>query len=288
MAAEPIPEPSGMIVPLAAGNQRLVMSESAQEAEIRASLGLHRGRRVLVGAVLVGLVVVGLSLVVPLLHDAPVVEAAPPTVVEAEPVAPKPASPPRAPGRRRARAAQGPTPVEAPRRAVEAAPVVAPPEPSRPPEPAPVVEQPVVEQPVVAEPPPAEVRSEPAVAAAEPPTPAPAAEEADGPPPAPPAEEPAWDGNGAAIARAIADAKRAAVRSCFENELKQQPKLEGTVVVELDLAPPNRVEGLRVTDDLNRPAFTRCVTSAMQSIRFSSLDEEISVRVPYVLSPERK
>lgn len=105
------------------------------------------------------------------------------------------------------------------------------------------------------------------------------------PPAEPPAEPAAWDGNGESIARAIADAKRAAVRACFERELKQQPKLAGTVVVELDLAAPNRIEALRVSDDLNRPEFTRCVTNAMQGVRFAALDEDISVRVPYVLSP---
>ncbi|MDP3237335.1 MAG: AgmX/PglI C-terminal domain-containing protein [Myxococcales bacterium] len=113
-------------------------------------------------------------------------------------------------------------------------------------------------------------------------------EEVEGPPPAPQAEEPAQDGNGEGIARAIAAEKRAAVRSCFERELKEQPKLTGTVVVELDLAPPARVEAVRVSDDLNRPGFTRCVTAAMQGVRFAMLDEEISVRVPYVLSPERR
>jgi hypothetical protein len=99
------------------------------------------------------------------------------------------------------------------------------------------------------------------------------------------ASRPEDDGNGAAIARAIADAKRAAVRECFERELKQQPKLAGTVVVELELAAPDRVEALRVSDDLERPAFTRCVTAAMQTVRFAALDEDVSVRVPYALSP---
>jgi len=96
------------------------------------------------------------------------------------------------------------------------------------------------------------------------------------------------DGNGERIARAIAAEKRAAVRACFEHELKEQPKLTGTVVVELELAPPARVEAVRVSDDLNRPTFTRCVTAAMQSARFAALDEELSVSVPYVLRPERK
>jgi len=110
-----------------------------------------------------------------------------------------------------------------------------------------------------------------------------------GPPPAPPAEdEDARDGNGEAIARAIAAAKRAAVRECFERELKQAPKLAGTVVVELDLAPPNTVRDVRVSDDLERPAFTRCVVDTMRDVRFSALDEEVSVRVPYALTPARK
>jgi hypothetical protein len=110
------------------------------------------------------------------------------------------------------------------------------------------------------------------------------------PPPPPPPEEPAReeDGNGEAIARAIAAAKRAAVRACFERELKATPSLTGTVVVELDLAPPSRVNEVRVNDDLQRPEFTRCVSAAMKDVRFAALDEEISVRVPYVLQPEKK
>lgn len=114
------------------------------------------------------------------------------------------------------------------------------------------------------------------------------------PPPAPapePVESPdllTLDGNGASIARAIASARRAAVRDCYERELKQAPTLTGTVVVELDLAPPNRLDDVRVSDDLQRPAFTRCVTSTMQQVRFTGLDEEVSISVPYVLSPERR
>jgi len=139
-------------------------------------------------------------------------------------------------------------------------------------------------------------------------TPAPApvvVEEAVAPPPPPPAEEPAVepepvaaaavepetvapDGNGAAIARLIADQKRAAVRACFESELKATPKLRGTVVVELDLAPPNKVGAVRVNDDLERPEFTRCVRATMESVKFGALDEEVSVSVPYVLVPGKK
>lgn len=116
------------------------------------------------------------------------------------------------------------------------------------------------------------------------------------PPPPPPEPEPdpalepteAPEGNGAAIAHAVASAKRKAVRDCFEHELKQRPTLKGTVVVELELSPPNRVDAVKVSDDLARPGFTQCVTATMHELRFAQLDEEISVRVPYVLTPEAK
>lgn len=154
-------------------------------------------------------------------------------------------------------------------------------------------------KPVVVEQP--KPKEEPAVVVAEPapeplaPPPAPAPEpeeEVAAPAPAAvtaPAETPIEvDGNGAAIARLIADSKRAAVRACFESELKQTPRLRGTVVVELDLAPPNKVNEVRVSDDLERPAFTRCVRATMQTIRFTGLDEELSVSVPYNLTPQSK
>ena len=66
------------------------------------------------------------------------------------------------------------------------------------------------------------------------------------------------------------------------------------IVTNFGVAPPvrffdiNRVEVLRVSDDLDRPEFTRCVTSAMQGLRFAALDEDISVRVPYTLSPVQR
>ncbi|MBL8912713.1 MAG: AgmX/PglI C-terminal domain-containing protein [Archangium sp.] len=131
-------------------------------------------------------------------------------------------------------------------------------------------------------PPPAPEPEEEVVAKPEPVAPAPVAVVDE---PSAPIEV---DGNGAAIAKLIAASKRAAVRSCFESELKQTPKLRGTVVVELDLAPPNKVTGVRVNDDLDRPAFTRCVRNTMQTIRFTGLDEELSVSVPYNLTPQSK
>ena len=97
-----------------------------------------------------------------------------------------------------------------------------------------------------------------------------------------------FDGNGEQIARAIANAKRSAVQKCFERELKRSPDLKGTVHIELDLAPPQQVNDVRVTDDLERPELTRCVTAAMQRLNFVGLNEEVTIHLPYVLSAHSK
>ena len=262
------------------------------EQEVAASLGVHRGRRALGALAVFALVAVVLFVAMSGSGEEPAPSAPGVEVVSAPP------EPVQKPVRKKARlgpAKKGATKAVTAPSAPVAAEVVPAPEPL----PAPVE---AVTPPSEAVTPPSEAVPE-AVAVVE----APAAVEAEAltppPPPAPEPEPPSepeptqasaaaellqLDGNGEAIARAIANARRAAVRDCFERELKHQPKLTGTVTVELDLAPPNKLEGVRVTDDLGRPAFTRCVTGAMQQVRFTSLDEEVSVRVPYVLSPERR
>lgn len=220
-----------------------------------ADFGLHRGRRTFAAILVAGLLVWAGHALWPVAPPDMPPPAPPEVAIAAQPGAP-PAPPPRAAApKRRAKAARtgAPGPTRAPARAEPAAVALPPPPPMpapEPPEPAPEV---AVEAPPAADP--------------------------------EPAPEPAWDGNGESIARAIAAEKRAAVRLCFERELKQQPTLTGNVTVELDLAPPDRVNEVRVSDDLQRPAFTQCVASAMHEARFAALNEEVSVRVPYVLSP---
>lgn len=109
------------------------------------------------------------------------------------------------------------------------------------------------------------------------------------PAPAPEPEAPLdFDGNGEQIAQAIANAKRGAVQTCFERELKQNPALRGNVLIELELAPPQQVHAVRVSDDLERPAFTKCVSAALQRLSFTGLDEDVSIQIPYALSPRGK
>jgi hypothetical protein len=289
------------------------VSFKSDERQIRASLGLHRGRRALGFAMLVVTGLVTLRVVVR--DEQPVLVPPPGLEPPSAPTAPPQAS--AAPVRPRSLGTQSGHTQALVRAAV---PVASSPERGAPPSTKRPAERVAPQHPSegLAPPPPAvqpaqsRTAAEVDVAAAPGEPPAEPLPERVGPvardgsdesvardpaaapdqPPAEPLPERAapvaWDGSGESIARAIAAAKRAAVRNCFEHELKQQPKLTGTVVVELDLAAPDRVEALRVSDDLNRPEFTRCVTSAMQGLRFAALDEDISVRVPYTLSPVRR
>ncbi len=238
-----------------------------------AALGLKRGPR---GAVCVALLLVATPLALVGLRSkdegvAPTSEQAEPVLDELTPLAPVPAQPKRSRTKRIVQpksvaARQVPAPVPA---VVESAPKQSERVAPREPELVAVVEkqESVIDEHLVPPPPP-------------PPESVAKLEEEE--------EVPERDGNGEAIARAIAAEKRAAVRACFESELKASPKLHGTVIVELELAPPNRVNGVRVNDDLERAAFTSCVAATMRDVKFGALDEEISVSVPYVLTPAAK
>jgi hypothetical protein len=131
--------------------------------------------------------------------------------------------------------------------------------------------------------------SAPPLLPTEPPPPAPEAAVTAAPEAAEPDDAPlTFDGNGEAIARAIANAKRRAVQACFEHELKRAPNLHGTVNVELDLAPPQKVNDVRVSDDLDSPELTRCIATTMQHLNFVGLNEDVTIHVPYLLSARSK
>ena len=244
------------------------MSASPSEdfvAYTPAELGLHRGRRVLAGCCLAALLSWAGHALVPAQQKTAgpqLPEASPePAAAPARPFAPRAEQPKRRSKSARMGARGSPRALAS----VECEPI-----PSAPP---------LVAAAVVVEPEAAELEVPPA------PAPEP---EADQPVAPQPEVEVADDGNGEAIARAIAAAKRGAVQTCFERELKQTPTLTGTLIVELDLAPPQRVNAVRVTDDLHRPEFTQCVTSTMDHLSFVALNEEVSVRVPYLLSARSK
>ena len=261
-------------------------SPSEDESQVARQLGLNRGRRVLAGCLVAGLLVWTAhalfqrqqSSSAPQLSEVPTQPTAAPAAEH--PSAVRPAVP-----KRRSKSARTASHGSLRAAAVEREPTLsAPPLLSAAVEVAPVEKERAGFEL-------AEVNAGAPAAAPIQAAPIQAAPEVVEPEAAPPAESAAEitdDGNGEAIARSIADEKRAAVQTCFERELKQTPSLKGTLIVELDLAPPHRVNGVRVTDDLERPAFTRCVSSSMEHLTFVALNEEVSVRVPYVLSSRSK
>lgn len=227
-----------------------------------AELGLNRGRRLL--AVLL-LATPGLVFTFAVHEVERPLALAPVAPRETSTASPPPALHPTRPStKRRPRWSVARSPLGTPKPTSSTPP---PPTPDPPPPPPP----PTADPPSLLEPAPARLVAEPSASE-----------------PAVVDEVAASEGNGEVIARAIAASKRAAIRACFESELKQTPTLRGSVLVELDLAPPDKVLDVRVSDDLERPAFTRCVADEMHRVRFAALDEALSVAVPYVMSPERK
>lgn len=230
-------------------------------AHTAAGLGLHRGRRVLAGSALAGLLICSSLALLPDRAPLPL-EAAPAALLPAADdglVALR-----RAPAKRRSKSARSAAreSVRAPVKVEREQPLSAPPLVAAVPEPEPAA-------------PAVEPESQVATAPWVPVEPEPEAEVAD-------------DGNAEAIARAIAAQKRGAVQTCFERALKQSPTLKGTLIIELDLAPPHLVNQVRVSDDLDQPAFTQCISSTMEQVSFAALNEEVTVRVPYVLSARAK
>lgn len=86
------------------------------------------------------------------------------------------------------------------------------------------------------------------------------------------------------VARVIARDQRGRVQLCFERELKRQPQLRGTVLLEVDVAPPRKVVSLTVQDSLKRPRFTRCVRHALKRLRLPHVREEASLQIPFALA----
>ncbi|HEY3446561.1 MAG TPA: AgmX/PglI C-terminal domain-containing protein [Myxococcales bacterium] len=89
------------------------------------------------------------------------------------------------------------------------------------------------------------------------------------------------------LARSLAAQKKGAVQLCFERELKRDPRLKGSAMVRVTLEAPHRIGSISVQDDLDRHSFTKCVRTAMKSLDFPSLSEDLTVELPFALkSPE--
>jgi len=85
------------------------------------------------------------------------------------------------------------------------------------------------------------------------------------------------------IAREIRE-RRAAIASCYERALKQQPTLAGKLVVRFTIAPAGTVIGLELDEDtLGAPAVAACVRATIARWRFATVgDGPVEVSFPFV------
>ncbi|MFT3711022.1 MAG: AgmX/PglI C-terminal domain-containing protein [Archangium sp.] len=79
-------------------------------------------------------------------------------------------------------------------------------------------------------------------------------------------------------------ARKSAVQSCYERELKRQPSLAGRMVIRFDITPRGRVDKVSFEDDtLHSPAVQVCISSMMRSwvLPFQP-EDDAPVSLPFV------
>ena len=81
--------------------------------------------------------------------------------------------------------------------------------------------------------------------------------------------------------------RKGAVKSCYEKQLKRNPKLAGKVKVQFTILESGRVGSTRVMEDTTGdPAVGKCIANAMKRWRFPKPDGgSVTVAFPFVFAP---
>ncbi len=89
-----------------------------------------------------------------------------------------------------------------------------------------------------------------------------------------------------AIAKVVSR-RKGAIKSCYEKQLKRNPKLAGKVKVQFTILQSGRVSNARVLEDTTGdPAVGKCIVSGMQRWRFPKPDGgDVTVAFPFVFAP---
>ena len=85
----------------------------------------------------------------------------------------------------------------------------------------------------------------------------------------------------------VVNRRKGAVKSCYEKQLKRNPKLAGKVKVQFTILESGRVGSTRVLEDTTGdPAVGTCIANAMQRWRFPKPDGgSVTVAFPFVFAP---
>ncbi|MCA9559589.1 MAG: TonB family protein [Myxococcales bacterium] len=89
-----------------------------------------------------------------------------------------------------------------------------------------------------------------------------------------------------AIAKVVSR-RKGAIKSCYEKQLKRNPKLAGKVKVQFTILQSGRVSNARVLEDTTGdPAVGKCIVSGMARWRFPKPDGgDVTVAFPFVFAP---
>lgn len=74
-------------------------------------------------------------------------------------------------------------------------------------------------------------------------------------------------------------------KRCYETALKEDPRLRGRVVFELDIAADGTVTTVKLTLPEENPAFELCLTRRARTLRFGKGSAPIKVTWPLQLVP---
>lgn len=90
----------------------------------------------------------------------------------------------------------------------------------------------------------------------------------------------------AAIAKAVGR-RKGAIKSCYEKELKRDPKLKGKVKIQFTILQSGRVGSTKVlTNTTNNQSVATCIRNSMKRWRFPKPDGgDVTVAFPFVFTP---
>jgi TonB family protein len=90
-------------------------------------------------------------------------------------------------------------------------------------------------------------------------------------------------------ARRVIQEYNAQIRTCYERRLKQNPLLEGTMVLAVRVAPDGRVDGTQVSGSLHDREVFQCVRQIASRMRFPAPGGRdcALVQVPFQFTPRR-
>ena len=80
--------------------------------------------------------------------------------------------------------------------------------------------------------------------------------------------------------------KQAAVRACYDQELRRTPKLSGKFLYEFDIAPAGTIDAVRAKKPTKQTVtLDTCIINQLKTLRFPVSTTKTTVAYPFVFKP---